>query len=89
MQLAASAVQNLLPCGYLIHSISAFSKPNWKTKKDPIYVLKEMKLRGLVPNFHIHVSVRDLYIHTTGPLILLQQVRRTDRSNAYKSLKDT
>ncbi len=24
--------------------------------------IPEMKLRGLVPNFHIHVSVSDLYI---------------------------
>jgi hypothetical protein len=29
-------------------------------KEDPIYVFPEMKLRGLVPNFHIHVS--NLYI---------------------------
>ena len=28
-------------------------------KKDPIYVFPEMKLRGLLPNFHIHVSLRD------------------------------
>ncbi len=27
-----------------------------------IYVLPEMKLRYLVPNFYIHVSVSDLYI---------------------------
>jgi hypothetical protein len=26
----------------------------------------EMKLRDLVPNFHIHVSVSDLYIPTIG-----------------------
>jgi hypothetical protein len=38
-----------------------------------------MNLRGLVPNFQIHVSVSDLYIHTIGPLILLQQNRQTDR----------
>ncbi len=30
-----------------------------------------MKLRGVVPNFHIHVSVSDLYIPTIGPPILL------------------
>ncbi len=30
-----------------------------------------MELRGLVPNFCIHVSVSDLYIHTIGPPILL------------------
>jgi hypothetical protein len=33
-------------------------------KQDPIYVLPELKLRGLVPNFHIHVPVSDLYIST-------------------------
>jgi hypothetical protein len=32
-------------------------------KEDPIDVFPEMKLRGLIPNFHIHVSVCDLYIH--------------------------
>jgi hypothetical protein len=31
-------------------------------KEDPIYVFLEIKLCGLVPNFHIHVSVIDLYI---------------------------
>jgi hypothetical protein len=31
-------------------------------KEDPICVFPEMKLRGLVPNFHIHVSVSDLCI---------------------------
>jgi hypothetical protein len=29
---------------------------------NPIYVFPEMKLRGLVPNSYIHVSVRELYI---------------------------
>jgi hypothetical protein len=32
--------------------------------EDPIDVFPEMKLRGLVPNFHILVSVSDLYIPT-------------------------
>jgi hypothetical protein len=30
-----------------------------------------MKLRGLIPNFCIHISVSDLYIPTIGPPILL------------------
>jgi hypothetical protein len=30
--------------------------------ENPIYVFPEMKLRCLVPNFYIHVSVSDLYI---------------------------
>jgi hypothetical protein len=28
-------------------------------KEDPNYGFPEMKLRGLVPNFHIHISVSD------------------------------
>ncbi len=45
----------------------------------PIYVFPEMKLRGLVPNFHIHVSINDLCM--IGPPILLQQIRQTDHGN--------
>ncbi len=41
----------------------------------------EKELRGLSLNFHIHVSVRDLYIPNTGPHIVLQQNRETDRGN--------
>ncbi len=37
-------------------------------KQDPIYVFPEMKLCGLFPNFHIHVSVSDLY--TVFPLLV-------------------
>jgi hypothetical protein len=48
-----------------------------KCKQDPIYVFPELKLRGLVPNFYIHVSVSDLYIPTIGPPIVLQQNRQT------------
>jgi hypothetical protein len=33
-------------------------------KEDTIYVFPEIKLRGLSPNFHILVSVSDLYIPT-------------------------
>jgi hypothetical protein len=32
-----------------------------------------MKLRGVVPNSYIHVSVSDLYITTIGLPILLQE----------------
>jgi hypothetical protein len=31
-------------------------------KEKPIYVFPEKELRGLSPNFHIHVSTSDLYI---------------------------
>jgi hypothetical protein len=36
-----------------------------------------MKLRGLVPNSYIHVSVSDLYIPRIGLPICLQQNRQT------------
>ncbi len=42
-----------------------------------------MKLRGLVSNSYIYVSVSDLYISTISPSILLQQII------LYKSLTDT
>ncbi len=47
----------------------------------PIYVFPEEELRGLSPNFHIHVSVSDLYIPRIGPIIFLQQNRQTDHVN--------
>ncbi len=50
-------------------------------KEDSIYVFPEKKLRGLSPNFHIHVSVSDLYIPGIGPPIFLQQNRQTGREN--------
>jgi hypothetical protein len=44
-------------------------------------IFPEIKLRGLVPNSYIHVSVSDLYIPKIGLPILLQQKRSTDRGN--------
>ncbi len=37
---------------------------------------QEKEYRGLSPNFHIHASVSDLYIPTTGLPILLQEICR-------------
>jgi hypothetical protein len=36
---------------------------------------------GLSPNFHIHLSVSDLYIPRIGPHIFLQQNRQIDCGN--------
>ncbi len=47
-------------------------------KENPIYVFLFWELRGLSPNFHIHVSVSDLYIPRIGPHISLQQNMQTD-----------
>jgi hypothetical protein len=35
--------------------------------KDSKQIFPEMKLRGLVPNFQVHVSVSDLYIPSLDP----------------------
>jgi hypothetical protein len=50
-------------------------------KDGPIYVFPERKLRSLVPNFNILVSVRGFYIPGIGPPILLQQNRQAGRGN--------
>jgi hypothetical protein len=48
---------------------------------NPIYVFPEKELRGLSPNFHIYVSVSDVYIPRIDPHIFLQQNRQTDPGN--------
>jgi hypothetical protein len=47
-------------------------------KGNPIYVFLCWELRGLSPNFYIHVSVSDLYFPRISPHISLQQNRQTD-----------
>ncbi len=56
-------------------------------KENPIYVFPEKKPRGLSSNFHIHVSVSNLYI----PIIGLPIFSRIGRPIAgiYKSLTET
>ncbi len=49
--------------------------------ENPIYGIPKRDLRGLSPNFHIHVSVSKLYIPRIGPHIFLQQNRQTDRGS--------
>ncbi len=57
-------------------------------KEDPIYLFPEMKIRGLIPNFHIHVSVNDLFIPRIGPPIFLQQNRQIPIRGICKSITD-
>jgi hypothetical protein len=49
--------------------------------ENPIYVFTEKELRGLSPNFHINVSVSDLYIPRIVPHIFLEENRQTHRGN--------
>jgi hypothetical protein len=44
--------------------------------ENPIYGCLFWELRGLSPNFHIHVSVSNLYIPRISPHIFLQHNRQ-------------
>jgi hypothetical protein len=50
---------------------------NLHCKENPIYVFLFYELRGLSPNFQIHVSVSNLYVLRIGPHISQQQNRQT------------
>ncbi len=56
--------------------------------ENPIYVFLFWELRGLSPNFRIHVSVSDFYIPRIGPHISCSRIGRSI-VGIYKSLKDT
>jgi hypothetical protein len=57
-------------------------------KEIRIYIFPEEELHGLSPNFHIHVSVSDLYIPTFGSLFSWSRIGRPIRG-IYKSLTET
>jgi hypothetical protein len=50
-------------------------------KENSTYVFLFWELRGLSPNFHIHLSMSHLYIPRISPYISLQQNRQTDLGN--------
>ncbi len=51
-------------------------------------IFPEKEYRGLSPNFHIHVSVSELYIPTMGLPFLLEEILGPILG-IYKSLTDT
>jgi hypothetical protein len=51
-------------------------------------IFTEKEYQGLNPNFHIHVSVSQLYIPTRGLPVLLEEICRLILG-IYKSPKDT
>jgi hypothetical protein len=51
------------------------------SNENPISVFLFWELRGLSSNFHIHMSVSDLYIPRNGPHIFLQQNKQIHRGN--------
>ncbi len=58
--------------------------------ENPIYVFLFWEQRGLSPNFHIHVSVSDLYRPRSGLHTVFPPACRTGRPivGIYKSLRD-
>ncbi len=54
----------------------------------PICVFLEKELRGLSPNFYIHVSVSDLYVPKISPHISWNRIGRPI-PGTYKTLIDT
>ncbi len=57
-------------------------------KGNSVYIFLFWELRGLSPNFHIHVSVSDFYIPRIGPHILSSRKGRPI-VEIYNSLTDT
>ncbi len=57
-------------------------------KGNSIYGFPERKLRGLIPNFYIHISVSDLYIPRNGPPIFVQPNWQTQRLGINKLLTE-
>jgi hypothetical protein len=56
---------------------------NWKQ------IFPEKEYRGLSPNFHIHVSVSELYIPTMELPFLLEEILYVDRSWEYINRSQT
>jgi hypothetical protein len=65
--------------------ISTLQRQNAENLKQ---IFPEKEYRGLRPNFHIHVSMSELYIPTMGLPVLLEEICR-QILGIYKSLKDT
>jgi hypothetical protein len=75
-----------ITCMYGVHRpLSRQAHGVLHCKENPIYVFPGIKLRGLSHNFHIHISVSDLYSPTIGPPTFLEQNRQTDCIGKIKS----
>jgi hypothetical protein len=63
--------------------MSTGREKNWKLaalqRNLNLRIPRKRIVRGLSPNFRIHVSVSDLYIVTFGPPIFMHQNRQTDQ----------
>jgi len=81
----------LLLLNTLFPNLTTFSYPpalQRQNAENLKQIFPEKEYRGLSPNFHIHVSVSELYIPTMGLPVLLEEICRLILG-IYKSLKDT
>ncbi len=68
-----------------VSSSSSLQRQNAEKLKQ---IFPEKEYRGISPNFHIHVSVSELYISTMGLPFLLEEICGPILG-IYKSLTDT
>jgi hypothetical protein len=73
---------------WTVHRVHPRSQPKLQRKSHLQYVFLFWELCDLSPNFHIHVSVSDLYISRIGPHISCSRIGRSI-VGIYKSLTDT
>jgi hypothetical protein len=78
----SSPLYNVFKCLTVHHIISLQNAENLKQ------IFPEKEYRGLGPNFHIHVSVSELYIPTMGLPFLLEEIYRPILK-IYKLLTET
>jgi hypothetical protein len=67
----------------LFSIIGRTATPHTLQRKSHFMYSQKRNCAGLSLNFHIHMSVRDLYIPRNGPHIFLQQNRQTDGGNVF------
>ncbi len=94
-QLSVSAVDCRFRLSFVVvdcllsRSVSVVGYHTAKTNTDILkQIFPEKEYRGLSPNFHIDVSVIDLYVPMIGLPILLEEICRP-LLGLYKSLTDT
>ncbi len=68
---------------YVANYADGLALASYTATKIPFMCSQKKELRALRPNFHIHVSVSDLYIPTIDLPILLQENMWTDPGNLY------
>jgi hypothetical protein len=78
-----------MPCirNSVVHDYSSPTTLQRQNAENLKQIFPEKEYRGLSPNFHIHVSVSELYIPTMGLPVLLEEICRLIL-RIYKSLKD-